>query len=47
MTIILVKEVAYLTQWLKDDERMDRLVRANLDIIQSPSVFPTHWMPFC
>lgn len=39
MTIILVKEVAYLTQWLKDDERMDRLVRANLDIIQSPSVF--------
>ncbi|MGX7419342.1 tRNA1(Val) (adenine(37)-N6)-methyltransferase [Carnobacterium gallinarum] len=28
-----------LNQWLKGDERLDRLVRANLDIIQSPTVF--------
>lgn len=28
-----------LNQWLKEDERLDRLVRAELDIIQSPTVF--------
>lgn len=28
-----------MEKWLKEDERIDRLVRANLDIIQSPTVF--------